>query len=176
MKQRIQQTMKKYGCFVSKHPFLILVLSLLVTVFAANLQASLEVVSQDDKDFLPSDRPVVAAFEKIQDEFGGLNTIQLAVEVDPQTPNSNEVRDVLDPRAIEYSHTIGQKMNKLPEILSTQSASTLLKEGNGGVLPKSVETSRDLFKQNPSLTQYVSEDHSILLIKAEAVPDYEDEQ
>jgi predicted RND superfamily exporter protein len=161
----------RYAHFIAVRPFTVLVLALVVTAFAAQLQSTLEVKSMQQKDFLPSDRPVVVAFEKIGDEFGGLNTLSLVVEVEPTVPHSNEARDTLDPRVIEYAWTLHSKLEKLNEVASVTSAASLLREGNGGTLPKSIKRSAELWENNPLLDQYLSDDHTILLVKAEVLPD-----
>ena len=167
--------MRQYGHFIAAHPFIMLALALLITVVAAQLQSTLELVPQGDKDFLPANRPVVVSLEKVWDEFGGLNTFTVAVEIDPSVPNSNEIRDNLDPRMIAYAWTLHEKLQTLDEVVSVTSAASLLREGNGGTLPKSIKRSQDLWNQNPGLDQYLSDDHALLLIKAEILPDVDDD-
>ncbi|MBD3387345.1 MAG: MMPL family transporter [Candidatus Altiarchaeales archaeon] len=174
-REHLRRGVKAYAHFIASHPFIVLALALAATVFAAQLQSTLEIVSMNQEDFLPEDRPVVVAFEKIGDEFGGLNTLTVVVETDPQVPNSNEVRDNLDPRMIAYGYTLHRNIMKLDEVGSVTSASSLLREGNGGSLPKSVERSMELWKATPTLDQYLSKDHTLLLVKAEVLPDLEAE-
>lgn len=167
--------MNRYGLFIAANPFKMLALTLIFTVMAGYLQSTLDLLPQGDKDFLPADRPVVVAIEKVWDEFGGLNTLTVAVEVDPKVAGSNEVRDNLDPRMISYAWTLHEKIQTLEDIISVTSAASLLREGNGNYLPKSIKRSQNLWNQNPSLNQYLSEDHTLLLIKAEILPDVDDD-
>lgn len=174
-KENFRELMRGYGHFIAAHPFIILAVALVITVVAAQLQSTLELVPMGDKDFLPADRPVVVALEKIWDEFGGLNTLTVVVEVNPAIPGSNEVRDNLDPRMIAYAWTLHEQLQTLKEVKTVTSAAGLLREGNGGTLPKSVKRAQDLWAKNPGLNQYLSGDHSLLLIKAEILPDIDDE-
>ncbi|MFH1787802.1 MAG: MMPL family transporter [Candidatus Altiarchaeota archaeon] len=175
-KEAFKRLMEAYGRFISAYPFIILAVALLFTVVAAGLQATLELVPMGDKDFLPADRPVVVALEKIEDEFGGLRTLTVVVEVDPTVSGSNEVRDNLDPRMVAYAWTLHEKIGTLKEVGAVTSGASLLKAGNGGTLPKSIDRARQLWSANPALNQYLSDDHSLLLIRAEILPDVDDEE
>ena len=170
-RELFRKIIRSYSQFLAKNPFIILIIALMVTVYASQLQSGLKIEPQNNKDFLPSDRPVVAAFEKIGDEFGGLNTITIAIEVDPQIAGSNEVRDILDPRMIEYGLKIHKKLEKIDEIASVNSGSELLKKGNNGTRPNSIKRGLELWKNNPVLDQYLSKDHTIMLIKGEYIAD-----
>lgn len=170
-KQQFKSLMSAYGYFIAAHPFIILGIALLLTAVAAQLQSTLELMPHDDRDFLPEDRPVVVALDKIGDEFGGLRTLTVAVEVDPTVAGSNEARDILDPRLIAYAWTMHERIRVIKEVSSVSSGAGLLKEGNGGVLPKSVERGQELWDANPSLSQYLSGDHTLLLVRADILPD-----
>lgn len=165
---------RSYALFLGRNPFKILILSLLVTVVAAHLQSTLEIRSTSNQDFLPEDRPVVVAFDKIGAEFGGLSTITVAVEADPSTAASNEVRDNLDPRMVAYAWTLHQKIAKLDDVQGVDSAADLMRQGNGGALPKSIDRAQELWASNPLLDQYLSQDHTLLLVRVDILPDLEE--
>ena len=174
-KEGFKKLMASYGGFIEAHPFVILAVALVFTVFMGMLQATLELVPMDDSEFLPSDRPVVVALEKIGDEFGGLRTLTVVLEASPTVSGSNEVRDNLDPRMIDYAWKIHKSLETIKEVKSVSSAAGLLRAGNGDALPNSIGRASDVWMSNPGLNQYLSRDHSLLLVRAEILPDVDDE-
>ncbi len=162
-----RKLVRGYAGFIACHPFTMLALVLAVTAGSVYLQSMLEIVNVSNRDMLPEGEPAVEALQKIGDEFAGLATLTFAIEIYPTTPDSNEVRDVLDPRVIDYAWLIHQKVATVKEVRSVTSAASLMRLGNGGTLPKSTERAHDLWQANPALDQYVAGDRSLLTVRAD---------
>lgn len=161
------RAMRGYAGFIACHPFTMLAIVLTVTIAAIYLQSMLQITNVSNQDMLPEGEPAVEALQKIGDEFSGLATLSFAVEIDPTTPDSNEVRDILDPRVIDYAWLIHQKVAAVKEVRSVTSAASLMRAGNGGTLPQSTARAYDLWQANPTLNQYVAGDRSLLVVKAD---------
>ena len=94
--------LEKYSRFVTRHPVIVLVIMLLVTVYAIQMIGTIETKKSDMKSMLPNDVESISTLNSIENEFGSTNAMFLAVEVDPSYQGSDEVRDVRDPRALIY--------------------------------------------------------------------------
>ncbi|MFH1722229.1 MAG: MMPL family transporter [Candidatus Altiarchaeota archaeon] len=172
------RAVRSYAHFIACHPFLMLAFVLAITIGAIYLQSLLKIVNTSNRDMLPEGEPSVAVLKKIGDEFSGLSTLTFAVETEPTTPGSNEVVNVLDPRVLEYTWLIHRKIATVKEVRSVTSAASLLRAGNGGTSPKSLDRASELIESNPTLAQYVSLDRSLLTIRAdlESFPEDDNER
>ncbi len=161
----IKKLIKKYADFVSYHPFIVLALMLIVTYFAFSFASSIEMESDDYEDLLPEEIEVIAAMKYVRQEFGGADSVLVVIESDPKNANSNEIRDVRDPRVLDYMSLLQERAILVDNVVSASSASDILKELNSGYVPKSLNTVKTLSLQTSRLGSYVSSDNSIALVK-----------
>jgi predicted RND superfamily exporter protein len=175
-----------YGNFVGRRPFL--VLSICIVIFiVGNIGSGL--VRQDVIDFseqVPDDIETIQAFDFIEDEFGGTGfNVIYVVETDPDYPGSGEIRDVRDPAIMTYLDVLGSKAGTIEQVDSVRSAADLLRESNGGKIPRSSERIREIIDaagNGPSVPNpfdsYISTDYSIAAVRINynAVDDFESEE
>src|SRR5659263_656932 len=100
---------EKYSGVITRHPFIVLVIMLLVSVYAIQMIGTIETKKSDMKSMLPRDVDSIATLNSIENEFGSTNSVLFAVEIDPSYIGSDEVRDVRDQRVLLY-------MNQLTEL------------------------------------------------------------
>lgn len=175
--------LEAYGEFIGKRPFM--VLGICIVMFLAGTVGS-GLVNQtviDFSDQVPGDIEAIQAFDYIEDEFGGTGfNVLYVIEIDPDYSGSGESRDVRDPEIIEYIDVIGAKAATLREVNSVSSAATIIREANGGRLPKTKEGVKAImgsFEGPPNpFDSYISSDYSIATIRVnyDAAGEYESEE
>lgn len=127
----------EYAKFLVRRPFVILSLAIALTMLFAISMSTMKTKSTEYKDMLPKNVNSIKAMNFISDEFGsGGDTVMVVLETNPHYINSSEIRDIRDPRVIKHSSLLSQKLSQIQNVVSVSSASELLKERNGGYLPK----------------------------------------
>lgn len=169
--------LKKYSEFVSNHPWITLLLVLIITGIAIYYNSTIKNISQDYKDMLPENVETVHAFDIIEDNFGGSDSALIAIELDPEYLRSNEPRDIREKEVISYIDLLTQVTETIGDVNSASSPSTVLRSLNNNVLPKSKREINDLIRDNPALfADYVSDDKAMALIKISLSPDFDAEE
>lgn len=167
---------RRYARFVSNRPVIMLVLILVISLLAFKFSQEVGTKSMENEDTLPDDIRVIEAFDKIENNFGGSDSILLFMETDPETPNSDEIRDMYDPRAIEYSYVIGEMAGETEDVISADSAGSLMKRMNNNVLPKSKNRVKKLAEESQTISQYISEDRQSGLVRISLSETYEEKE
>ncbi|MDD2666380.1 MAG: MMPL family transporter [Methanocellales archaeon] len=158
---------EKYAEFVAHHPLLILAFVVLFTIFALSVPSA-EQVGMAYEDMLPEGMEVIDTFNFISDQFvGSTDTCLVVLEVNPQYANSDEIRHVLDPRALDYADTLSKRAKLIEGVIDATSVADILKESNDGRIPKSLDESKSLSADNPLISQYISDDYAMSLVRIE---------
>ena len=153
-----------YGDFVSKRPFLVIVISLLITGF---LFTGISKIKNEDIAFdtiLPKELPELVAFEVLGNEFGDTFSISIFVELDNNEPGSDEPIDVRDPEVINYVNALSEKAKQLDYVDSVNSISTLERKTNNNFIPQSLQEQRELIGKL-DYSSYITKDFSGTLVK-----------
>lgn len=167
---------RPYAKFVSNKPSIMLLIVILLTLFAFSLSQNVGTVSSDNKDTLPDDIPVIQAFNIIEDNFGGSDSIMIAVEINPQIRASNEVRDIREPEVMKYLYLLTKLSEHTTDVISASSAGTIIKDLNGGILPKSKRRVIELTEGNMLFDSYISSDYTLALINIRLTDTYDEEK
>ena len=167
----IQKLLMKYSGFVTRRPFIVLILVLLLTVFAIQMAGTIQTRTTEMRDFLPKDIESIGTLFKIEDEFGSTNIVNLVVEIDPQYTGSDEVSDVRDPRVIRYMDQLSELALHTEDVLEVTSPASVLKSINGERLPQSLTEIREMTYKNGLLDSYISKDYAISLVKIKTTDD-----
>ena len=160
-----KKLIKMYADFVSYHPFIVLALMLVASYFAFSLASEIEMETAGYEDLLPEDIEVISAMNYVREEYGGADSVLIVLESSPRNTNSNEIRDVRDPRLLEYMSLLQERAVLVDNVVSASSASDILKSLNNGHIPKSLNTAKNLSLQTSRLESYISSDYSIALIR-----------
>src|SRR5574341_1144181 len=104
----IKELINKYSEFITKHPYYVLAFALLITVFSIYMAGTITMKTSGNRDFLPKETDSIKTLFTIEDEFGSTNILYFVIEIDPNYPGSNEVRDIRDPRALQYMNSIAE--------------------------------------------------------------------
>lgn len=167
---------KKYALFVTKNPFVVIVLAILITIFAIHYSGMIKNESVDYKNILPESIEVIKANNIFEDNFGTTDTVSVVLELDSQVIGSTEPKEISDYRIIEYMDTFEEYVSSSSEIKSTESAANILRLIHQGKLPKDNKEINNDIEKNGILSQYISQDKTLAVIKIQLVEDYDQEE
>lgn len=156
---------EKYARCITRHPYLVLLLVILVSVFAVQMALTVETKMFVVKDLLPPDEEVMSTLEIIEDNFGNVDTVFFAVAVNPSHQGSDEVRDIRDARVVQYLDQISELALHTEDVAEVRSPSHILRTMNDGRLPQSTREIRELSHKNGLLTGYFSQDHDLARVR-----------
>lgn len=171
----IKDLIKLYSAFVANHPYIILLIVIIITGFAFVGAGKIQTESMDYKDMLPDDIEVMVALEVIGDQFGGSDTVMIAIELEPQYMNSDEPRDIRDPEFIKYLDMLSESVKHVDDVTGVTSASTILKALNDNKLPQNYNYITNISKGNPLFDNYISKDFSLAIIRISLSEDFNED-
>lgn len=163
--------LEKYSELITRHPFTVLVIMLLVTAYAIQMISTIETKKSDMNSMLPKDVDSITTLTSIENEFGSTNFALFAVEVDPSNIGSDEVRDVRDQRVLLYLNQLSELAIHTENVIEVTSAATVLKSINRGRLPQSAREVQELAGKNGLLDNYISKDYTIALVRIQTTDD-----
>ena len=171
----LKDLIKLYSGFVANHPYIILLIVIIITSFAFVGAGKIQMESMDYKDMLPDDIEVMIALDVIGDQFGGSDTVMIAVELDPQYKDSDEPRDIRDPEFIKYLNLLSESVKHVDDVTRVTSTSTILKVLNDDKLPKNHNYITNITKDNPLFDNYISKDFSLSIIRISLSDDFNED-
>ncbi len=160
-----------YSGFVTRYPVVVLVLMLLVSVFAIHMAGMIQTKKSDMKSMIPQDVPAISTLNSIENEFGSTNIVNFAVEIDPSYKGSDEVRDVRDPRVIQYMDQLSTLALHTDNVIDVTSPASVLRSINGGRLPQSISEIQALTDKNGLLDSSISKDYTLALVTIRTTDD-----
>lgn len=163
--------LEKYSEFITKHPFTVLLIMLLVSAYAIQMIGTIETKKSDMKSMLPKDVDSITTLNSIENEFGSTNFVLFAVEVDPSYKGSDEVRDVRNQRVLLYLNQLSELATHTEKVIEVTSATTVLKSINNGRLPQSAREVQELAGKNGLLDNYISKDFTLSLVRIQTTDD-----
>lgn len=163
--------LEKYSQFITRHPFTVLVIMLLVSAYAIQMIGTIETKESDMKSMLPRDVDSITTLNSIENEFGSTNFALIAVEIDPSYSGSDEVRDVREGRVLLYMNQLSELFAHTDNVIEVTSAATVLKSINQGHIPQSEREVEELAGKNGLLDNYISKDYTLALVKIQTTDD-----
>lgn len=162
---------ESYSGFVCRHPYLVLLVVLMISISAIYFSGTIKMKTSSNRDFLPEDEPVVDTLFAIEDEFGSTNTVYIIVDAVPQNTGSDEVRDVRDPRSLQYIDNIAALAMHTDDVIEVMSPTSVIKSINNGRLPGSLRESQQLTYKNGLLDSFISRDYSQAIVRVQTTDD-----
>lgn len=159
----------RYSHFVSYHNMTVLAAVIAITVIMLGAAGLVGTKFMENRDVIPEDLEVIRAFNLLEDDFGSERTLLIAVEIDPGHKSSDEARDVRDPDVIRYLNLLSMAAESNEKVETAESAASILKSMNNGVLPQSKRDIIRLIESNPLFVQYISPDYSMALVRMNLV-------
>jgi len=160
-----------YSNFVTKFPVLVLVIMLLVSVLSIQMAGTIKTKKSDTKSMLPQDVEAIKTLNSIENEFGSTNMVSFAVEIDPSYIGSDEIRDVRDPRVIQYLDQLSTLALHTDNVIDVTSPASILKTINDGRLPRSIRDVQIITNKNGLFDRSISKDYSMALVSIRTTDD-----
>ena len=170
MKEKIIQ---RYSKLLTERPLILLAGFIVLTGFLASGASNVETVEQNTQDLLPETIDSVGAFEVISAEFGqggGGSTYTILFETDPSHPNSTEIRDVRNPRFLNYVETVSNDISKMENVVSVSSAADLVSN------PSTRREASNQMAETGRMNSFVSDDYSFTIMRVSSTDLSETEQ
>jgi len=117
---------EKYARFLSKYPYVVLAIMLVLTGFLANYAKQVQTKSMTYKNMMPKNIEVVNTLYKLGDEFGISSSNVIIVVKD---------KNVLSPADLRYQYILGKKLENVPGVLYVDDVAFKIAEANNGSLP-----------------------------------------
>ncbi|NOR77437.1 MAG: hypothetical protein GQ523_03185 [Methanophagales archaeon] len=120
--------------------------------------------------------------ELIADQFpGSLRKLNIVVETEPRFARSEEIRDVRDPEVLKYVDLLSKRAKLVDGIVDADSAAEIIKEANGGRIPKTLRSVQSLLEEKDEtkrelIYDYISKDYSMTLVRLKIDDDAEAEE
>ncbi len=150
----MKKLIERYAEFVAKKPHVILGLVIILTIVSFEGMSLTKSEGVSYKDMLPENVKEIDAINYVNDEFGiSGESIMIIIEINPKYANSNELRDIRDPKVIEYIDILEQKIRKAQGIASVTGVSDILKGMNSGHLPKTKSKIIELMNEELVINQ-----------------------
>ncbi len=172
---------KRYARFLAAHPFSILAVFLIFTIFAGYHASLMEIAGMSEKDILPEDTEVVNTFNLVEDQFAGsFSRTAISVETAPMFSKSDEIRDVRDPEVLKYVDLLAERVKLVYGVVGASSAADVIKDANGGRIPSSLRSVKSLLDENElaeqRISNYITEDYSMTVVMLNILEDIDDEE
>jgi uncharacterized protein len=171
--KKVEDAIESYARLITNHPYLTIILVLIVCGISMSLAKNIKNVNQDYNDMLPSDLPVIEALDIIKDNFGGSDSAMIAIEIDN---SKGQIYDIRDPEAIRYIDILTKMSATIENVQSVSSASSILRVLNDNVLPQSKREIIGLTENNTIMQQYINKDYTLALVKLSLTDDYDEEE
>lgn len=165
----IKEVLEKIAEFQQKYPLILLSIVMVITIILAVGIPKLQVESDFNKEN-PRQLPAYVLTDRIDDEFGGENTVVLVYEVDES--DENNLIDLRNPDFVNYLQKFEDSLMEDSRVIQTSSIGTVMKN-----YPPSTRQDVVNFIDNvPDLNSLFSDDYrmTILTITTNIGGAYED--
>ncbi|WP_456471552.1 efflux RND transporter permease subunit [Methanocaldococcus sp.] len=163
---KLRDILAKIGEFSAKNPFIVIAIVLILTIFMALGATHIKKQTSYEK-MLPQNLPAVQEIYEVRSEFGGTDVIDIVVKVVPSDA-TDKVVDIRDPRVLQAVETLEENIRTINGITSVSSPVDILKKMNNGVIPKDIETVKELLNKLPKNERYkmFNRDYTMLVVTA----------
>lgn len=173
----IKGAIQRYASSIVHHPLIVIALAVLFTVFAIYQASTIEEVGMSHRGMLPEGIEVIETFEIAGDKFtGSIASATIALETTPAYAGSDEVRDMRDPRALEYAGILSMRAEAINGVIDVSSAADVVKELNDGRIPNSLSEVKSLVEDDGQIGSYISEDSTMSRIELNLMDDLDENE
>ena len=163
--------LKVYGRVVAHHPVIVLLLMLLVSAYAVEAASNIKNAATSYRKMLPEETDIVRTMLIAGDQFGGISSALIVIESAPSESGSNEIRDMRDPEAVKYVGMLAKRALLVHDVIGASSAADVVREN--GMVPGDIEVIKGYA---PGLSRYISDDHSMSLVRLQLSPDFDEQE
>ncbi|WP_017981052.1 efflux RND transporter permease subunit [Methanocaldococcus villosus] len=162
----MRKIFKKIANFSEKHPFTVLGIIFIITLFMAISATNIKSQTAFEK-FLPQNNEIVKTLYQVRDEFGGTDIITITVKIVPSDA-SDKVIDIRDPRVLRAVKELEDNIRTIDGITNVNSPVDTIIKLNNGKVPDSLDQVKDLLKKLPEeqRRKMFNSDYSMMIIHA----------
>ncbi|MGV8140871.1 MAG: MMPL family transporter [Candidatus Woesearchaeota archaeon] len=171
-----ERVVDSYASFLTKHPFIILVIAITFTIVASYYSGLVKNESMGYDNMLPDTIHVIRASNIFSDNFGTVENVNFVIEIDPEVAGYNEPRDIRTLEVLEYVNTLEEYISSSNQVSDTNSVVKILKSMNDGHLPKDDSQIKNMIAKNGLLQRYISEDGTTTLISLSLEENYDSKE
>jgi predicted RND superfamily exporter protein len=151
-----------YGKLIARRPLIIIGVVILLCFGAYIGLTRLDISSPSMEELMPKELEVIKTTDYLKDEYGTIETGVIVVEIESQDINSNEVKDIRDPRAVNYVNLLSEATVGLNDVKDTYSVADLVKENDR--IPKSLEKIKSTLKSSPLTSHFINRHYTSSLV------------
>jgi len=121
-------------------------------------------INSDVRSEMPRDLPIFKLNDRINDKFGGQDTVVIAVKIDESVNSKKAVRDVRDSRVIESLLFLDESLQDESMVRSVTSPASFFRSMN----EISDDNVSQVIEKNPAIEKFFSRDYSMTLMYVSA--------
>jgi len=165
----IEKFLNGLATWQSKSPTSVLLFVVFLTI-ALIPGFGLVYLDTGDDGWVPDVDPVVQSLEELELKFGGTDSMNLLVRVKDATGDydSGAITDLRDPRIMTPMSRLDKVIEDLDWVDVVESPTNDIRQLNNNVVPQNLETTKDLFDKNPTLSDKFNDDYSLAKITLRA--------
>lgn len=142
-----------------KHTKILAIAVILITIFLGIGLRDLTINSDFRKE-MPKELPIFKLNDRITDEFGGQDSVVIAIELDDTVDSKTAVRDIRDPRVIQALILLDEDLRGETSVTSVSSPASFFR-GQKGVSPENITQT---LRSNPMTDGFFSKNYKMALM------------
>lgn len=151
--------LKQLAEFQQKHTKLLAGIIILLTITLGIGLKDLS-INSDVRNEMPLEMPIFKINDRISDNFGGRDTVIIAVMMDESVDSDRAIRDIRDPRVIQSLIFLEDALLDKESVTSVSSPASLFR-GREDVAPDEISSA---MKNNPYVSGYFSKNYKTALM------------
>jgi len=153
-----------YGRLVANHPFITLLLVVLITYGSIKGASSIKLEPTRFTDFFPQDLEVIKTFQLVEDEFIGSQSMLIVLELDEEAGRA-ALTDMREPEIVRYLDQLAEKTKDVEMVKDADSLADAVKEVNQGRIPSSKRSVIEAIKKAPLSRRFITKDYSMAVVR-----------
>lgn len=142
-----------------KHAKILAIAVILITIFLGIGLRDLTINSDFRKE-MPKELPIFKLNDRITDEFGGQDSVVIAIELDDTVDSKTAVRDIRDPRVIQALILLDEDLRGETSVTSVSSPASFFR-GQKEVSPENITQT---LRSNPMTDGFFSKNYKMALM------------
>jgi hydrophobe/amphiphile efflux-3 (HAE3) family protein len=158
----LEKALKRLARFQCRHAFIILVLTIIFTLFMLVGFSRVQLETDIMKEF-PQDIKAMKDYNTITEKFGGSSAIMILVQIDKNASTINSVSDIRDPRVIKAIAELDAMLSRESNVKSVQSVGSFFNYAGIGV-PQTTDGVKLVLNNIPTSQNYFNRDYTATII------------
>ncbi len=157
------KVLKAIARYQKKYTRELLIIIILVTILLGTGLKDMT-INSDVRSEMPRDHPIFKLNDKINDKFGGQDTVVIAVKIDESVNSKKAVRDIRDSRVIESLLFLDESLKDESMVQSVTSPASFFRSMD----EISDDDVSQVIEKNPAIEKFFSRDYRMTLMYVSA--------